>query len=99
MARRGKRLARDIRFPNGSIPWSAKFYGSPDINLHPKDMLRTNGHYRIPSTGSDPNPFIKVAGARGEIYAYVVRNAHRMTWDVPSETLIVNDTACTTGKK
>jgi hypothetical protein len=64
---------------------------TPDINLHPKDMLGPNGHYRIPSTGSDPNPFIKVAGARGEIYAYGLRNPHRMTWDVPSKTLIVND--------
>jgi len=64
---------------------------TPDINLHPKDMLSPNGRYRIPSTGHDPNPFVSVAGARGEIYAYGLRNPHRMTWDIPSKTLLVND--------
>jgi hypothetical protein len=64
---------------------------TPDINLHPNDMLSPNGRYRIPSTGSDPNPFISVAGARAEIYAYGLRNPHRMTWDVPSKTFLVND--------
>src|SRR5579864_2305155 len=64
---------------------------TPDINLRPKDMLSANGRYRIPSTGSDPNPFLGVAGARGEIFAYGFRNPHRMTWDVPSRTFIVND--------
>lgn len=64
---------------------------TPDINLHPKDMLSANGRYRIPSTGSDPNPFVGVAGARGEIFAYGFRNPHRMTWDVPSKTFIAND--------
>src|SRR5271169_1165425 len=34
---------------------------TPDINLHPKDMLSGNGRYRIPSTGPDPNPFVNVA--------------------------------------
>jgi hypothetical protein len=64
---------------------------TPNINLHPKDMLSSNGRYRIPSTGSDPNPFVSVTGARGEIYAYGFRNPHRMTWDTVSKTLIVND--------
>jgi glucose/sorbosone dehydrogenase len=64
---------------------------TPDINLHPKDMLGQNGRYRIPSSASDPNPFLGVAGARGEIFAYGFRNPHRMTWDVPSKTFIVND--------
>ena len=64
---------------------------TPDINLHPKDMLSPNGRYRIPSTGSDPNPFVTVAGARAEIYAYGLRNPHRMTWDIPSKTFLVND--------
>jgi hypothetical protein len=64
---------------------------TPDINLHPKDMLSQNGQYRIPSSASDPNPFLGVAGARGEIFAYGFRNPHRMTWDVPSKTFIVND--------
>jgi len=64
---------------------------TPDINLRPKDMLSPNGRYRIPSTGSDPNPFISVAGARGEIYAYGLRNPHRLQWDVQSKTLIADD--------
>jgi len=64
---------------------------TPDINLHPNDTLSQNGRYRIPSTGSDPNPFVSVAGARGEIFAYGLRNPHRMTWDVPSKTFLVND--------
>jgi hypothetical protein len=64
---------------------------TPDMNLHPKDMLSTNGRYRIPSTGKDPNPFVAVAGARGEIYAYGLRNPHRMTWDMVSKTFIVDD--------
>jgi hypothetical protein len=64
---------------------------TPDINLHPKDMLGQNGRYRIPSRSFDPNPFVAVAGARGEIFAYGFRNPHRMAWDVPSKTFIVND--------
>jgi hypothetical protein len=64
---------------------------TPDINLRPKDMLGPNGRYRIPSAGSDPNPFVSVAGARGEIYAYGLRNPHRLQWDVESKTLIADD--------
>ena len=64
---------------------------TPDINLHPKDKLGPNGRYRIPSTGSDPNPFVSVASARGEIYAYGLRNPHRMNWDATSKTILVND--------
>lgn len=64
---------------------------TPDINLRPKDMLSSNGQYRIPSTGSDPNPFVSVAGARGEIYAYGLRNPHRLQWDAESKTLIADD--------
>jgi hypothetical protein len=64
---------------------------TPDINLHPKDKLGPNGRYRIPSTGPDPNPFVSIASARGEIYAYGLRNPHRMNWDAVSKTLLVND--------
>ncbi len=64
---------------------------TPDINLHPKDMLSPNGRYRIPSTGPDPNPFVSVAGARGEIYAYGLRHPHRFDWDSTSKTLLVID--------
>lgn len=64
---------------------------TPDIQLHPGDMLSANGRYRIPSTGSDPNPFVAVSGARPEIYAYGFRNPHRLSWDGPSKTLIENE--------
>jgi len=64
---------------------------TPDINLHPKDKLGPNGRYRIPSTGPDPNPFVSIASTRGEIYAYGLRNPHRMNWDTVSKTLLVND--------
>jgi hypothetical protein len=64
---------------------------TPDIQLRPRDMLSANGRYRIPSAGSDPNPFIAVAGARPEIFAYGFRNPHRLSWDAPSNTLIENE--------
>lgn len=64
---------------------------TPDIKLHPEDMLSANGRYRIPSSGSDPNPFVSVAGTRPEIYAYGLRNPHRMDWDTVSKTFLVND--------
>jgi hypothetical protein len=64
---------------------------TPDTKLHPNDALSANGRYRIPSTGADPNPFVKVSGARGEIYAYGLRNPARMAWDVPTKTFLVND--------
>jgi hypothetical protein len=64
---------------------------TPDINLHPKDMLSPDGRYRIPSTGGDPNPFVNVAGARGEIYAYGLRHPHRFAWDSTSKTMLVID--------
>ncbi len=64
---------------------------TPDIKLHPNDTLSANGRYRIPSTGADPNPFVKVNGARGEIFAYGLRNPARMAWDVATKTFLVND--------
>jgi hypothetical protein len=64
---------------------------TPDLALRPNDKLSANGRYRIPSTGSDPNPFVSVPGARGEIYAYGFRNPHRMDWDAATNTLLVND--------
>ena len=64
---------------------------TPDINLRPKDMLSANGRYRIPSTGPNPNPFLKVAGARPEVYAYGLRHPHRFNWDAETNTLLVID--------
>jgi hypothetical protein len=64
---------------------------TPDINLRPKDTLSPNGRYRIPSTGADPNPFVNVAGARGEVYAYGLRHPHRFDWDEKTKTMLVID--------
>ena len=64
---------------------------TPDITLRPQDMLSSNGRYRIPSTGSDPNPFLSVRGARPEIYAYGFRSPLRISWDPVSNNLFLNE--------
>lgn len=38
--------------------------------------ISENGQYRIPNH----NPFVSVSGARKEIWAYGLRNPHRLTW-------------------
>ncbi|HEY3181566.1 MAG TPA: LamG-like jellyroll fold domain-containing protein, partial [Gaiellaceae bacterium] len=66
---------------------------TPDTSLHPADELGANGRYRIPTTGSDPNPFVAVSlpGLKKEIYAYGFRNPHRISWDPVSNKLIADD--------
>ena len=64
---------------------------TPDLSLRPNDKLSENGRYRIPSTGPDPNPFVNIAGARPEVFAYGLRNPHRMDWDAVTNTLLAND--------
>ena len=66
---------------------------TPDVNLRTADLLSANGRYRIPSTGSDPNPFVSLTltNVKKEIYAYGFRNPHRMSWDSVTNRLIVND--------
>ena len=63
---------------------------TPDITLRPSDQLSSNGRYRIPSTGANANPFVTVSGARPEIYAYGLRNPHRITWDTVTDTFLAN---------
>jgi hypothetical protein len=51
----------------------------PDLSEHTStSTVSANGRYRIPND----NPFVKTAGAHGEIWAYGMRNPHRLTWDV-----------------
>src|SRR5437762_181990 len=66
---------------------------TPDLTLHPGDDLSPNGRYRIPTSGSDPNPFVSLTlpDLKKEIYAYGFRNPHRLSWDPVSTKPIVTD--------
>jgi hypothetical protein len=66
---------------------------TPDITLRPSDELSSNDRYRIPTTGTETNPFVSVNldGLKKEIFAYGFRNAHRLSWDPDSDLLIEND--------
>jgi hypothetical protein len=51
----------------------------PDLDAHvATSTVSDNGRYRIPND----NPFVAVAGARKEIWAYGFRNPHRLNWAV-----------------
>jgi len=51
----------------------------PDLREHTTtSTVSENGRYRIPND----NPFTTVDGARKEIWAYGLRNPHRLIWDV-----------------
>ena len=51
----------------------------PDLALHTATTtISENGRYRIPRD----NPFASTPGARKEVWAYGLRNPHRLIWDV-----------------
>jgi Glucose / Sorbosone dehydrogenase len=53
----------------------------PDLREHiSTSQVSENGQYRIPND----NPFFSTPAARKEIWAYGMRNPHRMAWDVAS---------------
>jgi hypothetical protein len=50
----------------------------PDLKEHTGiSTVSENGRYRIPND----NPFASKPGARKEVWAYGLRNPHRLTWD------------------
>ncbi|WP_187143032.1 PQQ-dependent sugar dehydrogenase [Terriglobus albidus] len=53
----------------------------PDLKEHVSSSeVSENRQYRIPND----NPFFSTPGARKEIWAYGMRNPHRMAWDIES---------------
>jgi hypothetical protein len=51
----------------------------PDLTeQQSKSILSENGRYRIPND----NPFVSTPGARKEIWAYGLRNPHRLNWAI-----------------
>jgi hypothetical protein len=51
----------------------------PDLNEHTKtSTVSENGRYRIPND----NPFVTTPGARKEIWAYGLRNPHRLAFTI-----------------
>jgi hypothetical protein len=64
----------------------------PDLAEHQSTSTPSdNGRYRIPND----NPFVSTPGARGEIWAYGLRNPHRLHWAIddrnPANTRLVAD--------
>ncbi len=50
----------------------------PDLSERAaSSSVSENGRYRVPND----NPFASIQGARKEIWAYGLRNPHRLTWD------------------
>jgi hypothetical protein len=64
----------------------------PDLNEHKEgSTISENGRYRIPND----NPFVSTPGAKKEIWAYGLRNPHRLNWAIDpnnaaNNNLIVN---------
>lgn len=59
----------------------------PDLNEHTStSTVSESGRYRIPND----NPFVKTPGARKEIWAYGLRNPHRLTFAIDPSSVANN---------
>lgn len=67
-------MAQDLRTPFGKL-----------LRIDPLGTNGVNGKYGIPAS----NPFVGRAGARGEIYAYGLRNPQRFGWDPSNGALFI----------
>ena len=55
----------------------------PDLKSRTDETsVSANGRYRVPLD----NPFVSIEGARPEIWAYGLRNPHRVSWHVERQT-------------
>ena len=76
---------------SGGDPFKhAQNLGSFFGKIHRIDPLGSNsanGKYGIPAS----NPFVKTAGALGEVYAYGVRNPQRLFWDSKNGNMYMSD--------
>ena len=55
----------------------------PDLSEHTStSTVGENGRYRVPND----NPYVSTRGARGEIWAYGLRNPHRLHWAIDPAT-------------
>lgn len=69
-------VAQNLRSPFGKI-----------LRIDPLAPTPPKGKYGIPES----NPFVGRSGARGEIYAYGLRNPQRFTWDSKDGRMYVAD--------
>ena len=77
------RAAPTISIRSGWTRSSARSCASSHLGEHANDStVSDNGRYRVPRD----NPFVAVAGARPEIWAYGVRNPHRLGWHIEGGT-------------
>jgi glucose/arabinose dehydrogenase len=57
------------------------------LRIDPAGSDSANGKYGIPTD----NPHVDEAGSLPEIFATGFRNAHRILWDIPTETMFTTD--------
>jgi hypothetical protein len=71
---------------------SINWFGKPVRSASP-DELSANGRDRIPTTSTDPNPFVGVSlpNLKKEIFASGFRNCHRLNWEPIANVIVENN--------